>query len=149
MQQYNQSGNICCTATSFIFHNSYTLLFSENFLLLPLLANHLMFDVHESVRLISIQVDFPEFRTNISFNFYLHVVHEDLSCHTHLQYPMYYEFTVRCQQIPSFVQILQLHLHLRIFTVWWSQMEPMHIEKGKDKGVRDVKWSRGKEGERG
>lgn len=45
--------------------------------------------------------------------FYLHVVHEDLSCHAHLQHSVHYEFAVGRQQISLLVKVLQ-PLHFRV-----------------------------------
>lgn len=56
--------------------------------------------------------------SNYSFkgvNLYLHVVHEDLSCHAHLQHPMHYQLAVGSEQVSTFVQVLQ-PLHFRVFT---------------------------------
>lgn len=46
---------------------------------------------------------------------YLHVVHEDLSCHAHLQHSMHYEFAEGCKQISSSVKVVE-PLHLRALT---------------------------------
>lgn len=67
---------------------------------------------------------------------YLHVVHEDLCCHAHLQHSVYYQFAVGCEHISPFVKVLQF-LHLRVFTDW----EPKSRQ-----GVRSVaKWWNAKE----
>lgn len=65
---------------------------------------------------------------NCSFkglNLYLHVVHEDLSCHAHLQHAMHYQFAEGRKQISSFVKVVE-PLHLRVFTDWGSQMASKH-----------------------
>lgn len=59
---------------------------------------------------------------------YLHVVHEDLSCHAHLQHPVHYQLAEGRQQVPPPVEVLQ-PLHLQGFAHW-----------GRTDGVEERGW---------
>lgn len=67
---------------------------------------------------------FPFWRVHL----YLHVVHEDLSCHAHLQHPMHYQLAEGGQQVPPPVEVLQ-PLHLQGFAHW-----------GRTDGVEERGW---------